>query len=75
MSRLNDKCPCRYCGDRRTIGCHGTCKDYIDWAVERKRELAFEREMIMKHPIINKNAFTGTSPKPGHCRRTKGSKH
>lgn len=75
MSRVNDNCPCRYCADKRSIGCHGTCKDYIDWYVERKKELDFEREMIAKHPIISKGSFTGTSPKPGHRRRARGSRH
>ena len=22
--------PCRYC-EKRQIGCHGTCKEYIEW--------------------------------------------
>lgn len=28
--------PCKDC-NKRTVACHDTCKDYIDWAAERKK--------------------------------------
>lgn len=27
--------PCRFCGDRE-IGCHSTCKSYLDWRSDRE---------------------------------------
>lgn len=28
-------CPCKFCGDRE-IGCHSTCKSYLDWRSDRE---------------------------------------
>ena len=64
--------PCKHCADR-VMGCHGTCKEYNDWAVKRREELKAERETMPK--TIHASQFTGTSPKPGTNRKTRRSRH
>ena len=64
--------PCKNCADR-VVGCHGLCKDYNEWAIKHREEMAKERATM---PVtIRKADFSGTSPKPGTHRRTRGSKH
>ena len=41
------KSPCRYCCDRK-VGCHGVCKDYMEWANEHSKQ----REQIHKQQKI-----------------------
>ena len=62
--------PCRYCCDR-VLGCHGMCKDYIEWSQERKEEAKWEKDA---RDTIHLSDFTGTSPKPGTKRKTKHKK-
>ena len=70
--QLRASSPCRNCADR-AVGCHGKCKDYTDWAVAIKEEHKGEKALMPV--ILGTRSFTGTSPKPGHHRRTKGSRH
>ena len=72
LKGVRDSSPCRHCADR-AIGCHGVCKDYNDWKIDLQKKTKEEREH-MPH-VIRGCDFTGTSPKPGTKRRTKGSKH
>ena len=60
--------PCHHCVDR-AIGCHGICKQYNDWAILHKEELAHEKSM-MTRPVFGSD-FSGTSPRPGTHRRTR----
>lgn len=64
--------PCKNCADR-AVGCHGLCKDYNDWVNKHKHELEMEKQTMPWK--IHKSDFSGTSPKPGHHRRTRSSKH
>ena len=32
-------CPCRYC-EKRTMFCHSSCADYIEWKKEYEKEKA-----------------------------------
>ena len=68
MSGPNKNSPCKYCADR-VLGCHGVCKDYIEW----KREHEAEAEWNRKNPPVrvSRTSFTGTSPKPGKHVRTR----
>ena len=62
--------PCKDCSDR-VLGCHGTCKDYNDWALQRREELNY----VKKHTFtLSRSCFTGTSPKPGVYRKPRGTK-
>lgn len=63
--------PCKNCADR-AVGCHGLCKAYNDWAHKYRHELEMEKKTMPRQ--IRKLDFTGTSPKPGHHRRTRNSK-
>ena len=63
--------PCKNCTDR-FLGCHGLCKDYNEWKLQHKEEVAIEKR-AMPHAIY-KSDFCGTSPKPGHHRKTRGNK-
>lgn len=63
--------PCKNCADR-TVGCHGICMQYNDWAIKHKVELKAEKKLMP--PVIRTSSFTGTSPKPGHARKTKRKK-
>lgn len=40
---MGKQSPCRYCCDRK-VGCHGICKDYIEWSNEHNKQ----REQIYK---------------------------
>lgn len=62
--------PCKDCADRR-VGCHGICKQYNDWSLEHKKEAKWERD---HRATIKQSDFTGTSPKPGKHRLTRGTK-
>lgn len=34
------ECPCRYCTPpKRTEDCHATCKEYVDWRLEKDVEV------------------------------------
>lgn len=61
--------PCRYCTDR-TLGCHGVCKEYNDWALKHKDEVKQLRSTL--GPVLTNSSFTGTSPKPGRHRFERG---
>ena len=60
--------PCKGCADR-ALGCHGVCKDFLEYKRLHKEELDWEK--THKPPIIGKKSFTGTSPAPGKHRRTR----
>ena len=60
--------PCKNCADR-SVGCHGACKDYIEYVAEHKNEVKMNR--ITKPCSISKNDFSGTSPRPGKHRKTR----
>ena len=40
--------PCRYCCDK-AIGCHGVCKDYIEWSNQQTqlREHIYEQKRMV----------------------------
>lgn len=63
--------PCKDCSDR-ALRCHASCKKYDDWVSKRKAEIDFNRKntYIIRRP----SCYTGTSPKPGKHRKTKGTK-
>ena len=44
---LTRQTPCRYCCDRK-VGCHGICKDYIEWSNQQAklRESIYEQKRI-----------------------------
>lgn len=44
---LTRQTPCRYCCDR-AVGCHGVCKDYIEWSNQQAklRESIYEQKRI-----------------------------
>lgn len=52
----NKNAPCKNCADR-SIGCHGICKDYMEWAKNER----VRKEYIKEHmpPIINRHQFVG----------------
>ena len=54
--------PCKHCCDRN-VGCHGVCKDYIEWAKASKEAKMHER--LSRPKVLYSGDFTGTSPKPG----------
>lgn len=60
--------PCKFCFDR-PLGCHGLCKDYNDWVLERNEYLKCEKATMPK-PIY-KGDFVGTTPPPGVHRFTR----
>ena len=66
------KAPCKNCTDR-ALGCHGKCESYYNWHLLHLEEVKKEKNSMPRR--INKYDFTGTSPKPGKHRRTKGSRH
>ena len=33
---MKQKCPCHGC-DRRTVTCHGVCREYQEWKAEREK--------------------------------------
>ena len=33
---MKKKCPCHGC-DRRTVTCHGVCREYQEWKTEREK--------------------------------------
>lgn len=68
MGRLFKESPCKYCCDK-VLGCHGDCKDYIEWKAELHK--AKRAEAKTKPHVIRPSDFTGTSPKPGNHRLTK----
>ena len=37
------KCPCNRC-ERRTLTCHGVCREYEDWKIERAAINDYNRE-------------------------------
>lgn len=52
-------CPCRYCiPPKRTINCHGSCKEYNKWLkAERIKHKPNEKEIadsIIRRNIINR---------------------
>lgn len=55
MARIS--CPCRGCFDR-AIGCHGKCKDYMEWQKQVKEKAKWERDS--QPPKISGGNFTGT---------------
>lgn len=40
--------PCKDC-DRREVGCHIDCKDYISWCEKRKEEKAAREKYYQKY--------------------------
>ena len=50
---------CRKCGDKRTVGCHGWCKDYIEAYAKHKKNREEERNQKLvterATKMINKN--------------------
>ena len=60
-------CPCKNCFDKRTSGCWGTCKDYIEWKEQQEEKKRIEKQQL--NPIITIGQFLGTSPKPGNRRK------
>ena len=65
MGRFVDEgtSPCKHCADR-TLGCHGICKDYVEWqemVAKRRRWLRKQKAQT----AIHKGSFTGTTPPPG----------
>lgn len=65
--------PCRYCSDR-VLGCHGTCVEYNKYTIENKERNEAIRKSLMEQNLIRESDFTGTSPRPGVHRKTRGSK-
>ena len=49
--------PCRNCPDR-SVGCHATCKDYLDFAEDRKVFLERSRNAA-KEPRYYDNYYLG----------------
>ena len=47
---MKNKQPCRYCTDR-VVGCHSTCKKYIDWKKEydERKQKIFENKAKERH--------------------------
>ncbi len=35
---MDEQAPCYKCTDRRSIGCHSTCEDYIEWKANQDKE-------------------------------------
>lgn len=66
MAQRNE-CPCKYYFDKRTTGCWGTCKDYIEWVKQQKERKRIEKQQL--NPIITNGQFLGTSPRPGKKRK------
>ena len=46
------KCPCKGC-ERRTLTCHGVCRQYEDWKIERAAMLDWKREQ--NDPLLSDN--------------------
>lgn len=65
--------PCKNCADR-ALGCHGICVDYVEWAKQQKAKHAWLKKQN-SNIVIRASHFTGTSPKPGKHRKTKGTHH
>ena len=49
------QCPCRGC-DRRTITCHGVCKDYQTWKKYNEDRRKWLQE---QRPYLNEGAMKG----------------
>lgn len=60
-------CPCRYCADK-TVGCHGTCKEYNGYAVERRKENEWTKQQ--KPPTLSPTSFINAGPRHRKPRRT-----
>lgn len=54
--------PCKGC-TVRTLGCHSTCKGYIEWKEEHNRMV--ELQKVQKSYEVHPYDFLGTSPPPG----------
>lgn len=45
-------CPCKVCvAPKRQPGCHGFCKDYLEWNAEHQQELAKIRKEKMENGV------------------------
>lgn len=60
--------PCKGCG-ARTDSCHCTCKAYHEWAKERKRVLAENRDPLREYSIMRDNQFTHRHQDGWHRKR------
>jgi hypothetical protein len=68
----NKKAPCKNCADRN-VGCHGICKDYMEWCADQKRIKEWEKETMP--PVINRYNFIGSGfPNKIRSRYRKGPK-
>lgn len=38
ITRTKKVSPCYKCDGKRTVNCHSTCLDYIEWDAENKKE-------------------------------------
>lgn len=53
--------PCRDC-DRREIGCHGRCENYIAWSTERTAQLQKARAGRQADSVIIESTYRNKQP-------------
>lgn len=43
--------PCKFCTTKRTVTCHSTCKEYIEWKADLDSDNLIERNEKSKEKV------------------------
>lgn len=66
-------CPCRYCiPPKRTINCHGSCKEYQEWSEAEKLKKHTRSEKERANSLIRRNIIKRAIKAKAKYKKMKG---